>query len=256
MYYDINGIKMNIVSFGDGEETFLGVSGFIANWTVWGFIFEIMSKKWKCVSYSPRGSGESPAPIETFSLQAVIDDLFGVMDALEIEKCYLGGESLGGSIALLAAMQQPERFKGLIIVNTSGPNVRPLSEEMKQFMDLISTDQKAAISTCVESIFPEPDIEHIKNNALHSMLHADPETTIRVLKLLNEGETNVPVQNINIPTLIIYGDLDGPYTIENCKYLARTIPNAELEVIKGAGHVPLITYPKEVVEAIERRFSI
>ena len=43
MFYDINGIKMNTVSFGSGEDTFLGISGFVADWQVWTNVFELLS---------------------------------------------------------------------------------------------------------------------------------------------------------------------------------------------------------------------
>lgn len=254
MYFDINGITFNTVSFGSGEKTFLGVSGFVADWRVWTFPFEIMSKSWRCVSYDHRGVGESPAPIDSITVNALVDDVFGVMDALDIDKCVIGGESFGGSIAALAVLKHPEKFEGLVMIDTSGPNPAPLTVERKQFIELMKTDFRKAMKLFNEGIFPEANSEHYKRMGLSILMRPGSEVAVRHMEIMSQGESNVPVNNIKIPTLVICGTLDSPAVIENSKYLVRTIPNAELKLIEGAGHVPVVSRPHETVEAIEKRF--
>lgn len=256
MFYDINGIKINTVSFGSGEETFLGISGFVADWHVWLHVFELLSTKIRCISYDHRGSGESIAPPETISKQTYVDDLIGVMDQLGVDQCILGGESFGGTVATLAALQHPERFKGLVIVDTSNINASPLNDGQKQFINLIRTNHLLAMQQFIESVFPEPNIEHLKHWGVRICMKPEPEIAIRCVELGSEGEKNVPVQDIKIPTLVIYGDKDSEEVINNCEYLAKTIPNATLKVVKGAGHVPILTRPYEVVADIEKRFLL
>ncbi|MHA1217426.1 MAG: alpha/beta fold hydrolase [Candidatus Heimdallarchaeaceae archaeon] len=256
MFYDINGIKLNTVSFGSGEETFLGISGFVADWHVWMNVFELLSTKMRCVGYDHRGSGESVALPETITKQAYVDDLISVMDKLGVEQCILGGESFGGTVAILAALQHPERFKGLVIVDTSNSSATPLNEGEKQFINLIKSNHLLAIQEFINSVFPEPDIEHLKRWGVRICMKPKPEVAVRCVELGAEGETNVQVQDIKIPTLVVYGNKDSEAAIEHCTYLAKNIPNATLKVVEGAGHVPILTRPYEVVEEIERRFSI
>lgn len=256
MFYDINGIKINTVSFGSGEETFLGISGFVADWHVWIHVFELLSTKMRCVGYDHRGAGESTAHPTTITKQQYVDDLIGVMDQLGIDQCILGGESFGGTVAILAALQHPKRFKGLVIVDTSSASAVPLNEGQKQFIDLIRSDHLLAMQQFVESVFPEPNVDHLKQWSVRICMKPKPEVAIRCVELGAEGETNVLVQDIGIPTLIIYGDKDSEAAINNCNFLANTISNAVLKVVKGAGHVPILTRPYEVVEAIEKRFPI
>ena len=256
MFYDINGIKMNVVSFGSGKETFVGIGGFVADWHVWTHVLELLSTKMRCISYDHRGSGESIALPETITKQAYVDDLIDIMDKLGVEQCILGGESFGGTVAILAALQHPERFKGLVIVDASNTSATPLNEGQKQFIELIRTNHLLAMQQFIESVFPEPNIEHLKRWAVRICMKPEPEVAIRCIELGAEGETNVPVQNIKIPTIIIYGDKDSEAAISNCTYLANTIPKATLKIVEGAGHVPILTKPFEVVKAIEKRFSI
>lgn len=254
MFLDINGIKIHTVSFGSGERTFLGISGFVADWRVWTFPFELLSKNWRCVSYDHRGVGESPAPIDSITIDTLVDDLFGVMDALNIDKCILAGESFGGTIAALAVLKHPERFEGLVMVDTSGPNPVPLTDDRKQFIGLMKTDFKKAMELFIEGIFPEPNSEHYKRMGLSIVMRPGKEVAVQHMQIMSQGEGNVPIQDIKIPTLVIYGSLDSPSVIENSKYLVNIIPNAELKLVEGAGHVPVVTKPFEVVEAIEKRF--
>jgi pimeloyl-ACP methyl ester carboxylesterase len=247
---------MNTVSLGKGDKTFLGISGFVADWRVWTFPFELLSKKMRCVSFDHRGVGESPAPLDSITVESLVDDVFGVMDALDIDKCILGGESFGGTIAALAALEKPERFEGLVLVDTSGPNPVPLTEERIQFMQLMKMDFKKAMEMFIESIFPETNSEHYKRMGLSIVMRPGSEVAIHHMEIMSQGEDNVPVHNIKIPTLVVCGSLDGPNIIENSKYLVDAIPDAELKVVEGAGHVPVVTRPNEVVEAIEKRFKI
>ncbi len=106
----------------------------------------------------------------------------------------------------------------------------------------------------IESVLPEQNIEHKKRWAVNICMRSDVEIVIRVLELARDGESDYPLHEIKIPTLIVYGDKDGENIIENCYYLERTLPNAELVVIKGAGHVPIFTRTREVVDAIEKWF--
>jgi len=214
-----------------------------------------MSKTWRCVSFDHRGVGESPAPINSITIEALVDDVFGIMDAMDIKKCVIGGESFGGTIAALAVLKYPERFEGLVMVDTSGPEPVPLTEERKQFIGLMGMDFQKAMELFIDSVFPEPNTDHNKRLGLSIVTRPGSEVAIRHMQIMSQGESNIPIQNIKIPTLVVYGTLDTPNVIENSKKLAETIPDAILKPIEGAGHVPVVTRPFEVVEAIEKRFK-
>ncbi|MFW9939799.1 MAG: alpha/beta fold hydrolase [Candidatus Thorarchaeota archaeon] len=257
MFLDINGIRLNTVSFGCGKQTFLAHGGFVGSWELWQQPFELMSKRWHCVSYDHRGAGESHVPPESITKEAIVNDIFAVMDKLEIEKCILAGESMGGSIAIMAALQQPDRFSGLVLVDTGPPVLRPLTEETKQFIKLMETDFKTAMNRFVRGCINEPNSEHYIHWGLDICLRTKPEAAIRLARLFegnNEGDTEYPLSNISVPTLVIHGSNDLMVPLDLAKYLKNNIPNAKLVVIDGAGHVPIMTYPYEVVEAIEQYF--
>jgi pimeloyl-ACP methyl ester carboxylesterase len=58
------------------------------------------------------------------------------------------------------------------------------------------------------------------------------------------------------PTLIIHGNEDVIVPIESSRALAELIPGSELVELSGCGHVPTMTRPSEVYEAISSRFAV
>ena len=258
MFLDVNGVRLHAVSFGSGERTFLALGGFVGGWEVWQEPFELMSRDWRCVSYDHRGSGESPVAPELISRETLVGDVFAVMDALEIEHCVLGGESQGGAIAILAALQRPERFSGLVLVNSVLPVTAPLSDQRTQFMALLRADYRSAMDAFVRRCIPEADSDHVHRWVLDICLRAEPEAAVQSLRLFerrHSEEEDVHPNEVSVPTLVICGSQDRVAAPENARYLADTIPDATLLVIDGAGHLPTFTYPREVVAAIERRFG-
>ncbi|MHA1200415.1 MAG: alpha/beta fold hydrolase, partial [Candidatus Heimdallarchaeaceae archaeon] len=130
------------------------------------------------------------------------------------------------------------------------------NEGQNQFINLIKSNHLLAMQEFINSVFPEPDVEHLKRWGVRICMKPKPEVAVRCVELGAEGETNVPVQNIRIPTLVIYGNKDSDAAINHCTYLANTIPDATLKIVEGAGHVPILTRPYEVVEAIEKKFIL
>jgi pimeloyl-ACP methyl ester carboxylesterase len=253
MFIKVNNALLNTVSLGKGRRTFLTHGGWVGNWEVWQQVFELMSNSWRCVGYDHRGAGESPVPPETITPEALVDDLFAVMDALEVERCIVAGESAGGFIALMAVLRQPNRFEGLVLIGaTSGLTV----ETAKPIVDGCRRDYPATVSAFVNACVPEPESEHIRRWGRNILLRAEPEAAARLLESAYEREFNLALSDIAVPTLVIHGSEDVIIPMNVGKQIAESIPDAELLILEGAGHVPTMTRPQEVVAAIERRFPL
>ena len=60
------------------------------------------------------------------------------------------------------------------------------------------------------------------------------------------------ILDINVPTLVIHGNLDFPFIADRCRYLASEIPGAEQQEIEGAAHMVNLEKPNEVNQAINK----
>ena len=258
MFVEVNGLLLNTVSFGSGSKTLLAHGGWVANWELWQQPMELLSDRWRCVSYDHRGAGLSVLPIEQITLQGCVDDVVGVMDALHIERCILAGESLGAPIVISALLRHPERFEGLILVDGVPPPTKPeqASQTPQAGASPERPDYATVVSTFVDRCIPEPESEHLRRWGREILMRAGGDAAFRMTATAAADPLPpVDLSRIQVPTLVIHGSLDVIVPPEFGRQVADAIPEATFLLIEGAGHVPTITRPLEVVEAIRDRFG-
>lgn len=254
MFLNVNGVRLHAVSFGAGSRTILAVGGWTGSWEMWEETLGLLSTSgWRCIAFDHRGSGESPVEPKLITVQNMVDDIIGVMDQLSIETCVLAGESSGAAIAQLAAVQYPHRITGLIVVDSAstdraerGPNA---------FAAACRNNYPAAVAAFVDRCVPEPDSDHIRRWGRNLLMRAESEQAARLIEMWQDDDVPlIDKRKIMQPTLIIHGTEDVIVPIQSSRELKELIPNSELVELSGCGHVPTMTRPREVYEAISKRF--
>ena len=254
MFLDVNGVRLHALAFGDGPRTLLAVGGWTGSWEVWEEpIAQLTTRGWRCIAYDHRGAGESPVDAALITVEAMVADVAGVLDALGADRCVLAGESQGGAIAQFAAARWPSRFDGLVL-SAPAPTARREGGS-SSFADLCRTDYPTAVAGFVERCFPEPDSEHFKRWATNVLLRAEPEQAARIIEMWGDDDVpDVDPRRIEVPTMIVHGTADAIVPIDVSRRLAELLPNMELLELDGIGHVPTMTRPDDVVAAILQRF--
>lgn len=249
MFLSVDGYELMVVEFGSGPTTFVAHGGWVGNWELWLEPFQLMQARWRCIAYDHRGSGASSFPPESISPDALVDDLFRVLDHFEIDSCVLAGESLGALTCLQAVLRDPSRFDGLVLVDgapaASEERTAPLANGSR-------TDYPSTVHGFVDACVPEPDSEHIRRWGRQILLRADPEAAARMFESHYERGVAPDITKVSIPTLVVHGENDVIVPLALAKAVAGAIPDAEIAVIPGAGHVPTLTRPEAVVAEIER----
>jgi pimeloyl-ACP methyl ester carboxylesterase len=253
VFLDVNGVRLRTLVFGTGPRTLLAVGGWTGSWEVWAEpIAQLTARGWRCVAYDHRGAGESPVDPALIGVEAMVADVAGVLDALGIDRCVLAAESQGGAIAQYAVARDPRRYEGLVL---SAPAPTGRKAGPSPFADACRADYPAAVAQFVEACFPEPDVEHVRRWATNILLRAEPEQAARIIEMWgDEGVPDVDPREIDVPTLILHGTADAIVPIDGSRRLAELLPDAELVEFEGSGHVPPMTRPDDVVEAILGRF--
>lgn len=231
--------------------TLLGVGGWIGSWELWQQPFELLSGRYRCVAYDHFGAGETTAGPHLWSFDAQVDAIFGMLELLELERCVLLGESNGGAVALAAVLQRPERFDALVLVDA--PHSGFDQPQVRAFVEALRGDFAGAIRGFVDLCTPEPDVEHIRRWTRNILLKAGPEAAAALLETMYPIDLRPSLPEIRTPTLVLHGELDAlAYTRpEVAEETARLVPGARLHIVGGAGHVPTLTRPEQVAEAID-----
>jgi pimeloyl-ACP methyl ester carboxylesterase len=249
----INGNRLNTVSFGAGPRTFVAHGGWVGGWEVWRQTLELLSTDWRCVAYDHRGSGQSVVAPERITPDGLVDDVLGVLDALGVARCVLAAESLGTVAALGAAIRAPERFEGLVLVGgtpaVNAATAGPLAAGSRQ-------DFAATVRRFADACVPEPDSEHIRRWGRDILSRAGGGAAARMLECYLERDTGpVPLAQVRVPALVIHGTADVIVPPSVGEQMVAALPDARLLLLDGAGHVPRMTRPHEVVEAIRKTFG-
>lgn len=246
MFIPAGGHLLNAVAFGSGPRTLVAHGGWVGSWELWQQPFELMQGEWRCISYDHRGSGASTAPPQDITPAGLVDDLFTVLDHYGVDRCVVAGESMGALTVIEAVLRQPERFEGLVIVDgiveTSGEATDHSS---------VRDGYDAYVRAFVDACTPEPDSEHLRRWGRQILMRADPDAAARMFESHDVPRLAPDLAAITVPTLVIHGSRDAIVPLPVGTATAAAIPGAELVIIEGAGHVPTITRPTQVVGAIE-----
>lgn len=253
MFISIDDAMLYTTSFGSpSSRPILGIGGWIGNWELWAEPFSILSASWYTLAYDHRGSGATVAPVETITFDRLVDDVFVVLDAYKIDRCILAAESAGALTALGAALRRPERISGLVLVD--GLYHRHIPPEQDAFLKGLQTNYPPTLDWFVVTCVPEPDSEHLRRWGRQILRRASQEAAIALQRMPASVDLRPELGRLPQPTLIIHGDQDDLVSLESSQWLAKTLPNARLCVLRGAGHVPTITRPDEVAQAIVNFF--
>lgn len=249
MFLEVDGHLLNAVAFGSGEATFVAHGGWVGSWELWQEPFQLMQSRWRCVGFDHRGSGVSTFPPDSIAPAALVDDLFRVLDHFEIASCVLAGESLGALTCLQAVMRDPSRFHGLVLVDAV-----PAASEARSaaLVPGSRSDYPATVRAFVDACVPEPDSEHVRRWGRQILLRAEPEAAARILESHYQEHVAPDLGLLPVPTLVIHGEKDHIIPVQAAELMAGVIPEAELVVLPDTGHVPTLTRPQEVVDAIDR----
>jgi pimeloyl-ACP methyl ester carboxylesterase len=253
MFIRTSDADLLVSSFGTGPRTIVSHGGWVGSGELWLPPFEILSRSWRTVTYDHRGTGGTrhSAPVITF--EALVADLFAVLDALAIGQCVLAGESAGAAIILEAALRRPERFSGLVIVD--GRYVGDRTPQRDQLIAGCRANFLATMDAFVNACVPEEDAEAERAWGKLIVNRSNGPAAIQLLECLEGIDIERRLHTIRIPTLVLHGSRDLITPLASSEKLAALIPGAKLAVAEGAGHVPTVTRPAWVAAEIENFFG-
>ena len=208
--------------------------------------------------YDHRGTGETVVPVDKITHEALVDDVFAVMDALSIERCVLAGFSRGVVTVMRAMYRDPSRFEGLILMNGTGEVVVPGTTPTPRATpsNWPGETHRDRLPWFIER-WPKPDTEHIRRWGVNILSRATPEAAERIMTMQPEKPVDwaSELPRLRLPTLLLHRQKDFACTLETQRYIQSLIPGSKLVVFEGSGHVPAMAQPMDVAAAIKDFFA-
>lgn len=251
MFVDVTDGALFALRHGErSRPTIVGIGGFVGSSELWASPFAQLSSRWSTLAYDHRGTGASVASTSSIIFDNLVDDLFTVMDAFGVETAVVAAESTGAHTALAAALEHPGRVSHLIIVDGKYDSVATSDETLSDGQQYLLDSYEDWVRQFVADCIPEPDSEHLRTWGQKILSRVSPEDAVALSKAAPSVGIGPRLGDIAQPTLVIHGRLDAIVPVEQAERLVEAIPNSELKVFEDAGHVPTLTRPTRVAEAI------
>ncbi len=179
------------------------------------------------------------------TVRGYADVICSFLDALSLERAIIAGHSLGGAIAQTLGLENPDRVLGLALVGT-GSRLRVLPAFLSGMQDDFSNTARQFN----EIEFAPGADARLKQLSEELLLSCDPRVVYGDLAACDAFDILLHVSDIRAPTLIVCGVEDRMTPVKYSQYLAAHIPQTQLRLIEGAGHMVMIERPDEVSRAL------
>jgi len=195
-------------------------------------------------------------------LEQVLDGLEAVLDTLGLESVTWVGYSMGGRIALAAAVLRPHRVERLVLESASpGLSTEPeRRERRKRDEALASSIEEHGIGPFVDAWMTQPLFrtehglpEHIQQAERRRRLENRSDGLAAALRGFGTGALSSfwdRLDQVAVPALILTGTLDEKFAGIG-RRMAHVMPQARLEEVSGAGHRVHLERPAEWLAAVE-----
>ena len=220
------------------REAILFHHGIGASAGIWADWFPALADAHRLVSFDMRGYGRSHIPAADFawSLDLMVEDLFAVADAAGLPRFHLVGESIGGTVALAAALARPQRIATLTVSNGAhlGASIQRVEAWRRQ---LDEGGVKAWSDAFLRDRFHDDALSPEQRAWFAAQQEKWPqESILNALRVLIGTDLSSRLKDIALPTLLLHPDGSPFIPVPVMAELHRLLPDAELNVIGHSRH--------------------
>jgi abhydrolase domain-containing protein 6 len=233
------------------------IHGFGGDKDNWSLYAPYLTGQYRLICPDLPGFGENDRSIDLdHSIAAQTMRLLSFLDALGIEKCHLGGNSMGGYIALQMAMTNPGRLLSLTLLNNAGV----LGSQESELQRRVAANESPLVIRTMADIdrlmaFVAFKPRFIPRQFKKVVLEDTAPYAALLDKIFNqiagdalERPVNDQLGSVSTPTQIIWGRHDRLIDVSCATVLLDGIKTSELVIFEDAGHVPMIEKPAETAK--------
>jgi pimeloyl-ACP methyl ester carboxylesterase len=191
----------------------------------------------RAIAVTQRGHGDAPKPVDGYDIEALADDVIGVLDDAGVDHAVLVGHSMGSIVATRAAIAHPDRVAGLVLAGAKPTYDVPELADLFAFMEALEDPVDLAfLRDFQESTVARP----VPEGLIDTVVAESAKMPARVWRALAAGalraDHGAELGRIAAPTLLAYGDRDAFVTRADQDALLAGIPGARLRIYEGGGH--------------------
>jgi sigma-B regulation protein RsbQ len=253
--------RSNAHVFGDGPRTLLCAHGFCSDQSI--FRHQIHDLYFQgthqIVTYDLAGFGQSDPGLWSAerhaSLEGYAQDMLQLIEELGLHNVTLLGASMSAMIGVLASLQQPDPFEALAFISASprylddGPYVGGFQQPgIDAFYGLVNRQQDWA-GALSGLMFNQP-VSLALQEVAEAIRGVDPDVASVVARAIFQSDYRALLPRVRHPVLITQTPADSVVPVSVGRYLEANLPNAQLRLLPGVGHIPNFTAPEAFNHAL------
>jgi pimeloyl-ACP methyl ester carboxylesterase len=267
-WVQLAGGPVNVIDIGEGEPIVF-IHGLSGAWVNWLENIPHFARSRRVIAIDLPGFGHSPMPRERISISGygrIVDEL---LDALDIDRGVVVGNSMGGFIGTEVALQFATRVEKLVLVSAAGLSIEDhRNERVLRALErldnlLIYTGGWAASRS--ETLTRRPRMRRQMMRLVAHRAESLPAPLIAeqvkgsgkpgfvpALDALTDYPIRERLSEIQCPVLVVWGEKDRLIPVRDAHEFGRLIPNAQVEVWPDTGHVAMLERPAAFNALVEQ----
>ncbi|MBY6163247.1 alpha/beta hydrolase [Mameliella alba] len=253
-----DGVTMRVVIEGTGPSVvFVPGGDQVAD--AYSQQFTRLTDRYRCISFDPRGAGDTKAPPPPWTMADYARDCAAVIDAFCDGKAVVTGLSLGGLVTQATAIDFPDKVQLAIPMGTAAYIDGFTRDWMQAEIDLRRQGIKlpdyflaphyAAYAFPAKALHDPELWAQVKESYTERFRDRDPQDTIDQWQACLDFDCREQLKTCPVPFHVISFSEDVQTAPSMCKVVSDLAPNGTFHEIPGLGHVSLVRHKPEVVAA-------
>lgn len=257
----INGVEIYYEEHGEGTPV-LFCHEFAGDHRSWAPQVRFFARRFRTITFSARGYPPSsvPAADAAYSEEQHVEDTYGLIRFLGIEKAHVVGLSMGGNVTLKLGLAHPEVCLSLVVAGAGFGSTDP-EEFRANARETAALLERVGMSEFAETYGRGPSRLRFEQKDPHGFLemlgqlkeHSTAGSALTMRNVQGKRKTVFEVADqlpsLNVPTLIISGDEDE-LALDPSLLMKRKIPNSGLLIVPKTGHTVNLEEPALFNQAV------
>jgi non-heme chloroperoxidase len=249
------GVRLHYAERGDPRgEAIVFLHGYSDSWFSFSRVLPLLSPSYHAFALTQRGHADSDKPGCCYTPNDFAADVDAFMEAVGIDEATLVGASTGALFAQRVTLSYPRRVSRLVLIGSQTPANEALSgllEEVRALEDPVPPEfvREFQESTIYYPV-PQEFLDTVVSESLKLPAHVWRDYLEQAVLSIDHDYV-VELREINVPTLLLWGEQDPLFPREEQERLAEAIPDAALKIYPETGHAVHWDRPEEVVRDLE-----
>jgi len=238
---DIGELALNLEERGSGPA-FIFIPGLVGLLDAWEYQMAEFSKRYRCISFDHRGTGDSDKPRDGYTTEAIARDVIALMDRLGIDTAHIAGTSTGGCILQNIAIDHPDRVRCCIFSNTwvkADEYITRVQMTRKRIALSYGSEEYVKVSSlftngAMQFRYNLDKVMELERRALKTV--ASVEGAAQRIDMTLAHDRSAELGKVRAPSLVVGTRDDATVPFYQSEDLHKAIAGSRLVIVEEGGH--------------------